>query len=76
MRLKLNLPSNPTKNAEPILIWGGSTSVGLYALQLLKLSGYTPIAVCSEKNFDLVKKFGAAAAYSCASGSAEVFPES
>ncbi|BGP28536.1 Zinc-binding oxidoreductase alcohol dehydrogenase [Rhodotorula toruloides] len=64
MRLKLNLPSNPTKNAEPILIWGGSTSVGLYALQLLKLSGYTPIAVCSEKNFDLVKQFGAAAAYS------------
>ncbi|GAA5955314.1 hypothetical protein JCM8115_001912 [Rhodotorula mucilaginosa] len=63
MRLGLNLPNSPSKDREPILVWGGSTSVGLYALQLLKASGYTPISVSSEKNFDLVKKFGAAAVF-------------
>lgn len=65
MRLGLNLPNSPSKDREPILVWGGSTSVGLYALQLLKASGYTPISVSSEKNFDLVKKFGAAAVFDC-----------
>ncbi|KWU46932.1 GroES-like protein [Rhodotorula sp. JG-1b] len=63
MRLGLNLPNSPSKDGEPILVWGGSTSVGLYALQLLKASGYTPISVSSPKNFDLVKKFGAAAVF-------------
>ncbi|GAA5858840.1 hypothetical protein JCM8547_005008 [Rhodosporidiobolus lusitaniae] len=63
-RLKLNPPSNPTTKGEPVLVWGGSTSVGLYAVQLLKLSGYTVIATASEKNFDLVKDFGAEAVYS------------
>lgn len=65
MRLGLNLPNSPGKDGEPILVWGGSTSVGLYALQLLKASGYTPISVSSEKNFDLVKRFGAAAVFDC-----------
>lgn len=65
MRLGLNLPNSPSKDGEPILVWGGSTSVGLYALQLLKASGYTPISVSSPKNFDLVKKFGAAAVFDC-----------
>lgn len=65
MRLGLSLPNSPSKDGEPILVWGGSTSVGLYALQLLKASGYTPISVSSPKNFDLVKKFGAAAVFDC-----------
>ncbi|GAA5885486.1 hypothetical protein JCM3774_003367 [Rhodotorula dairenensis] len=63
MRLGLNLPNSPSKDGEPILVWGGSTSVGLYALQFLKISGYTPISVSSPKTFDLVKKFGAAATF-------------
>ncbi|GAA6040361.1 hypothetical protein JCM8097_007575 [Rhodosporidiobolus ruineniae] len=63
-RLKLAHPSSPTKNAEPVLVWGGSTSVGLYAVQLLKLSGYTVIATASEKNFGVVKDYGADAVYS------------
>ncbi|GAA5981432.1 hypothetical protein JCM10908_004107 [Rhodotorula pacifica] len=63
MRLGLNLPNSPSKDGEPILVWGGSTSVGLYALQFLKASGYTPVSVSSEKSFDLVKKFGAAATF-------------
>lgn len=28
-RLKLNSPSSPSENAEPVLVWGGATSVGL-----------------------------------------------
>ncbi|BGP12437.1 Zinc-binding oxidoreductase alcohol dehydrogenase [Rhodosporidiobolus nylandii] len=64
MRLGLAPPSAPTKDAEPILVWGGSTSVGLYAVQLLKLSGYKVIATASEKNWDLVKSFGANEVYS------------
>lgn len=36
------------------------------AIQLLKLSGYTVIATSSEKNFALLKEFGASDVYSCA----------
>ncbi|BGP52606.1 hypothetical protein JCM8202_004867 [Rhodotorula sphaerocarpa] len=63
MRLGLAPPHAPTKNAEPVLIWGGSTSVGLYALQFLKASGYMPVSVSSPKSYDLVKKYGAAATF-------------
>lgn len=50
---KLARPDNPIKNDEHLLIWGGSTSVGMYAIQLAKLSGYTVIATSSPANFDL-----------------------
>ncbi|GAA6002797.1 hypothetical protein JCM10207_007687 [Rhodosporidiobolus poonsookiae] len=63
-RLGLNTPQNPTDSKEPVLVWGGSTSVGLYAIQLLKLAGYTVISTASEKNFELLKEFGASAVYS------------
>ncbi|POY71205.1 hypothetical protein BMF94_5517 [Rhodotorula taiwanensis] len=63
MRLGLATPSSPSKEGEPVLIWGGSTSVGLYALQFLKAGGYTPVSVSSKKSYDLVKKFGAAATF-------------
>ncbi|KAL8290524.1 hypothetical protein RQP46_002782 [Phenoliferia psychrophenolica] len=57
-------PTAPIKTPEPFLVWGGATSVGLYAIQLAKLSGYTVVATASPKNFDLVKSFGADAVYS------------
>jgi NADPH:quinone reductase-like Zn-dependent oxidoreductase len=41
------------------LIYGGSTSVGLFALQLAKLAGYKVIATSSPGNFDLVRTYGA-----------------
>ncbi|GAA5828238.1 hypothetical protein JCM11251_002651 [Rhodosporidiobolus azoricus] len=63
-RLKLAPPHKPTTTGEPVLVWGGSTSVGLYAIQLLKESGYTVIATSSEKNFTLLKEFGASSVYS------------
>ncbi|KAL8278324.1 hypothetical protein RQP46_009216 [Phenoliferia psychrophenolica] len=64
--LNLAKPTAPVQKAEPFLVWGGATSVGLYAIQLAKMSGYTVIATCSPKNFDLVKSYGADAAYAYA----------
>jgi NADPH:quinone reductase-like Zn-dependent oxidoreductase len=43
----------------PILISGGASSVGLYAIQIAKHSGLHVIATASERNFDLVRSFGA-----------------
>ncbi|KAI1506100.1 zinc-binding dehydrogenase [Biscogniauxia marginata] len=42
-----------------VLVFGASTASGTMALQLLKLSGFTSIAICSPKNFTLVKSYGA-----------------
>lgn len=41
------------------LIYGASSSVGLFAIQLAKAYGYKTIAVCSPHNFSLVKSYGA-----------------
>lgn len=41
------------------LVQGGSTSVGLFAVQLAKVVGYKVIATCSPRSDDLVKSFGA-----------------
>ena len=43
----------------PILISGGASSVGLYTIQIAKHSGLYVIATASERNFDLVRSFGA-----------------
>lgn len=64
---KLARPSAPISDGEPFLVYGGSTSVGMYAIQLAKLSGYTVIATSSASNFDLLKSLGATAVYDCQS---------
>jgi len=48
-----------TYSGEPFLVWGGASGVGLFAIQLAKLSGFHVLAVASEKNFDLLRSFGA-----------------
>jgi len=58
----LELPSPLDARSGPqrtILIWGGATSVGQYAIQFAKLGGFRVITTASPKNFDLVKGFGA-----------------
>lgn len=61
--LKLPLPDSAeakSNHSTPLLIYGGSSSMGLSAIQYAKLSGCSPIiTTCSPRNFDLVKARGA-----------------
>lgn len=57
----LGIPAPPNTPGEGkwALISGGSTQVGLHFVQLARLAGYKVVATASEKNFDLVKSYGA-----------------
>jgi len=44
-----------------VVVWGGSSVVGLCAIQMLVLAGYCVIATASKHNHDLVKEAGAEA---------------
>lgn len=62
----LSLDSSPDSIAEepfPVLVYGGSTSTGTLAIQLLRLSGLDPIVTCSPRNFSLVRGYGASAVF-------------
>ena len=62
--LKLAQPSDPTtQDGTWIFIYGGSTSVGLYATQLAKASGYKVVTVASPRNHELIKSYGADAVF-------------
>ena len=52
-----------TATGETLLVWGGSTSVGCNAIQLARAAGYEVVTTASPKNFDLVKRLGASAAF-------------
>jgi NADPH:quinone reductase-like Zn-dependent oxidoreductase len=49
----------PHATAPWVLVWGGASSVGLFTIQLARLSGYRVIATASPKNAELVKSSGA-----------------
>ncbi|KAH8695493.1 chaperonin 10-like protein [Talaromyces proteolyticus] len=53
------------KNAssQSVLIWGGSSSVGLFAIQLAAIYGIKVVTTCSPRNFDLVRSYGASEAF-------------
>lgn len=57
------LPSQPAREAFPVLIYGGSTATGIVGVQLAKLSGLTVITTCSPHNFELMKSLGADAVF-------------
>ena len=64
----LELPSPFDARSGPqrsILIWGGATSVGQYAIQFAKLGSFRVITTSSPKNFDLVKGLGADEVFDC-----------
>ncbi|KAK2766977.1 hypothetical protein FQN54_006294 [Arachnomyces sp. PD_36] len=46
-------------SGQSVLIWGGSSSVGLYAIQIATLYGLDVITTCSPRHFDLVRAHGA-----------------
>ncbi|GKT90373.1 zinc binding enoyl-reductase [Colletotrichum tofieldiae] len=48
-----------TSEKRVVFIYAGSTSVGLFALQLAKLAGYTVVTTASPHSYDLVKRYGA-----------------
>ncbi|KAL4923307.1 zinc-binding alcohol dehydrogenase family protein [Aspergillus undulatus] len=55
------LPTKPTHQAkEPVLVYGGGTASGTLACQLLRLMGYTPIAIASNRSAELATEYGAA----------------
>lgn len=56
-------PFRPAASPTTVLVYGGSTSVGTAAIQLLRLAGLRPIVTCSPRNFGLVKKYGAEEAF-------------
>lgn len=48
------------KGKKPILVWGGSSSVGQFALQVLRWYGYTNLlAIASKRNHALLREYGA-----------------
>ncbi|KAG7137213.1 Protein TOXD like protein [Verticillium longisporum] len=61
--LKLPLPSSPAEKPFPILIYGGSTAMGISGIQYAKLSGLTVVTTASPHNFDYVKSLGADAVF-------------
>ena len=64
LSLELEYPKlEPVPTGKTLLVWGGASSVGCNAIQLGVASGYEVITTCSPKNFDLVKKLGAAKAF-------------
>lgn len=58
--LKLPLPWNPAGKQHPILIYGGASAVGAYALKFAKLSGLSPIITVAGNGIDFVKSLNAA----------------
>ncbi|KAA1476170.1 GroES-like protein [Dentipellis sp. KUC8613] len=58
MRRLTNYPQGAPYNRY-VLVWGGSSSVGLYAIQLAHLSSYKVITTASPKNHALVRSYGA-----------------
>ncbi|KZT71136.1 GroES-like protein [Daedalea quercina L-15889] len=62
-RLGLAEPPEKTEGAEWVFVNGGSSSVGQYAIQLARLSGYKVAATSSPHNFALVSSLGADAVF-------------
>ncbi|KAK5788675.1 hypothetical protein VI817_009633 [Penicillium citrinum] len=54
----LAIPREPSTGSS-VLIWGGSSSVGLYAIQLASMYGLKVVTTCSPKHADLVRSYGA-----------------
>jgi hypothetical protein len=54
----------PVNDDSPILIWGGASSVGQFAIQILRYYGYTNIlATASHKRHEKLQKLGAKALF-------------
>lgn len=50
----------PRKCEKTVLVWGGSSSVGCNAIQILRLAGYAVVATASTRNHVFLKTLGVA----------------
>ncbi|CZR52667.1 related to C.carbonum toxD protein, partial [Phialocephala subalpina] len=50
-------------DAPHLLIYGGATATGTLAIQMARLSGFSPVVTCSPHSFALVKSLGAIEAF-------------
>lgn len=57
--LGLPLPGQQSAESFTVFVYGGSTAMGIAAIQYAKLSGGTVITTASPSNFDYVKSLGA-----------------
>jgi NADPH:quinone reductase-like Zn-dependent oxidoreductase len=59
--LGIEIPTGPAvkDTGRVVLVWGASSSTGTFAVQLARFCGLRVIAVCSKKNFEMVKGLGA-----------------
>ena len=51
----------PADRAGVVVVWGGSTSVGMNAVQLARAAGYTVVSTASPRNAETVRSLGAEA---------------
>ncbi|CAF4914497.1 unnamed protein product, partial [Rotaria sp. Silwood1] len=56
---EMGLPFPPATCSKAILVWGGSTSVGQYAIQLAKAAGCFVITTASPARHAYLKELGA-----------------
>ncbi|KAA1476154.1 GroES-like protein [Dentipellis sp. KUC8613] len=62
LHLIADFPKRAPLGGRPLLVWGGSSSVGQYAIQLARIAGYKVITTASPKHHAFVKSLGAAVA--------------
>ncbi|KAI0362627.1 GroES-like protein [Trametes cingulata] len=62
-RLGLVEPPAKASGNEWIFVYGGSSAVGQFAIQLAHVAGYKVVTTASPRNFDLVKSLGADAVF-------------
>jgi NADPH:quinone reductase-like Zn-dependent oxidoreductase len=53
--LRLSLPWNPTSERLPLIIYGGATAVGAFAIKLARLSNIHPLIVVAGKGIPYVE---------------------
>ncbi|EHL03149.1 putative protein TOXD [Glarea lozoyensis 74030] len=70
-----SLPPAPQDTAETLLIWGGSTITGQFAIQIAKCSGLRVIAVTSAKTAPLARSLGAEVVIRDGKSNAEIVAE-
>ncbi|KUJ06444.1 GroES-like protein [Mollisia scopiformis] len=62
-RIAFKIPSGldyaTANSGTSLLVWGGSSTVGAYTIQIAAMHGFNIVTTCSTRNFDVVKKHGA-----------------